>query len=248
MHDSAPALCHVLELAVTVELVAKQVPQADRARPDPVRDLRQGGLVHLEQAQLRIPGRQERGRDSRAQIRARSVVCKPSPGREDPCCHGRRGRLPIGRRNDGAPQREPRRKPVEHVRIDGRKHLSGHRRPTSGPDQTRQPADRTGGRDPERQGNLHSHAASLILFPRTSEFPALTPKGDTPNAAQIYGENTLLLGHCGFARQRGKGEGCQDITAALTRRLARVLSGGPGTAAAIRAPTPCGAKAGGALP
>jgi hypothetical protein len=40
LHDRPPTLGHVLQLAVPVELVPKQVPQADRPRPHTPRDLR----------------------------------------------------------------------------------------------------------------------------------------------------------------------------------------------------------------
>ena len=49
-----PPLCEELELAVAVELVAKEVAEAERARPDPPRDLRERGLVDLEEPELRV--------------------------------------------------------------------------------------------------------------------------------------------------------------------------------------------------
>src|SRR5829696_9240762 len=56
-----PALRDVLQLAVAVELVTKEVPEQDRARPDAANDLRQRSLVDLEQAQLRVSA-SEKGR------------------------------------------------------------------------------------------------------------------------------------------------------------------------------------------
>ena len=56
---SAPALGHELELAVTVELVAKEVSEADRVGPDPCGHVGEGALVDLEQAELRIAGGEE---------------------------------------------------------------------------------------------------------------------------------------------------------------------------------------------
>src|SRR5512133_3954349 len=41
----APALGDELELAVAVKLISEQVPEADRARADPARNLGQGGFV-----------------------------------------------------------------------------------------------------------------------------------------------------------------------------------------------------------
>src|SRR5204863_5182978 len=52
----APAGRDVLQLPVTVELVAEEVPETDRARPNPRGHLRQGRLVHLEQPQLGAAG------------------------------------------------------------------------------------------------------------------------------------------------------------------------------------------------
>ena len=49
-----PALGDVLELAVAVELVAEEVAEQDRARPDAAGDLRQRALVDLEQPQLGV--------------------------------------------------------------------------------------------------------------------------------------------------------------------------------------------------
>ena len=54
-HCRPPALGDVLQLAVAVELVPKEVPEADRPGPDTARDLRQSGLVDLEEPQLRAP-------------------------------------------------------------------------------------------------------------------------------------------------------------------------------------------------
>ena len=51
-----PALGHELELAVTVELVAKEVSEEHRPRVGTDDRLRQGGLVHLEEPKLRVLG------------------------------------------------------------------------------------------------------------------------------------------------------------------------------------------------
>ena len=48
--SGSPAIGDDLELAVAVELVAEEVAQADRARPDPCGDVREGPLVDLEEA------------------------------------------------------------------------------------------------------------------------------------------------------------------------------------------------------
>src|SRR5207245_2266832 len=72
-----------LELAVPAELAAEEVAEANRSRPQAPQELRHGALVHLEQPEIGIPGAQQRGRDSRDEIRARAVVCEPVPRTED---------------------------------------------------------------------------------------------------------------------------------------------------------------------
>src|ERR1700751_73980 len=54
-----PALCHELELAVTVELVAKEIAETDRTRSQTPHELRQRTLVDLEQPELSVPGREQ---------------------------------------------------------------------------------------------------------------------------------------------------------------------------------------------
>ena len=56
----APALGDQLELAVAVQLVAEEVAEQHRLRPDAPRDVRKRALVHLEEAQLGFGMRQER--------------------------------------------------------------------------------------------------------------------------------------------------------------------------------------------
>ena len=70
-HRLPPALGDELELAVPVELVAEEVTEADRARSKSHRNLRQGALVDLEQAELGPPRRcEQRGGDARDEVRA----------------------------------------------------------------------------------------------------------------------------------------------------------------------------------
>ena len=60
----APAGGDVLELAVAVELVAEQVAEQQRLRPEPPRELGERRLVRLEQPQLRAAGVEEGGGDA----------------------------------------------------------------------------------------------------------------------------------------------------------------------------------------
>ena len=60
---SAPAGGDELELAVAVELVAEEVAEEERPRPDAARDLRQRRLVDLEEPELGAVGGEEGGGD-----------------------------------------------------------------------------------------------------------------------------------------------------------------------------------------
>src|SRR5258705_5240580 len=55
----APARSDELELAIAVELVAKEVAEEERLRPDPAGHLGERALVDLEQAELGIACAQE---------------------------------------------------------------------------------------------------------------------------------------------------------------------------------------------
>jgi hypothetical protein len=69
-HGLTPACCDVLELSVTVELVAEEIAQADGLWPDPRDDLGQRALVDLEETELGIARVEQRGRDARDEIPA----------------------------------------------------------------------------------------------------------------------------------------------------------------------------------
>ena len=58
-----PAGGDELELAVAVELVAEEVAEEERPRPDAAGDLRQRRLVDLEQPELGAVGGEEGGGD-----------------------------------------------------------------------------------------------------------------------------------------------------------------------------------------
>ena len=73
----APALGDELELAVPVELIAEEIPEADRSRPEPSQELGQCALVDLEEPELRVAGAEQRRGDARDEIRARPVVREP---------------------------------------------------------------------------------------------------------------------------------------------------------------------------
>ena len=101
-----PALGDELELAVPIELVAEEVAQADRAGSKSHRNLRQGALVDLEQAELGAPRRREQGRgDTRDEVRARAVVHEPGAGPEDRRAQRGGGRLPVRGRDERRAER-----------------------------------------------------------------------------------------------------------------------------------------------
>ncbi len=149
----APSLGDLLELAVAVELVAKEVPEADRPGPDPAGDVRKRSLVHLEQAELRSSRRQQRRRDSGDEVRSRAVVGEPDPGREDLGRERGGGRLAVGRRHDCRPSREPGRERGDGTRIDGGEQLARQRRTSSAPREPGETAGRAGGG--ELEGKAH---------------------------------------------------------------------------------------------
>jgi hypothetical protein len=96
-HRGAPALGDVFQLAVAVELVAEEVPEADRTRTNTPRDLREGALVDLQQAQLRVVSGQQRRRDARDEVRAGVVVGEADARAEDRRRHRRGRRLAVRR-------------------------------------------------------------------------------------------------------------------------------------------------------
>ena len=139
-HCRAPALRDQLQLAVPVELVTEQVPQANRAWPDTLGDLGEGTFVHLEEAQLRAALREERGGDPGDEIGSRAVVCKAGAGSEDLRGHRRGRRLAVGGRDQRRPEREPGREPVDCARVEQREQLPGHVVPPPAPTSLDSPA------------------------------------------------------------------------------------------------------------
>src|SRR5207244_2324909 len=76
---AAPAGGDVLQLAVAVELVAEEVAEKERPRPEPRRQLRESRLVGLEEAQLGVALPEEGGGDARDEIRAGAVRGQAEP-------------------------------------------------------------------------------------------------------------------------------------------------------------------------
>ena len=137
-HRFAPASGHQLELAVPVELVAEEVPEADRSRLQAAHEFRQRALVHLEQAEVGAPGREQRGGDAGDEVRAGRVVREPVQRTQDLGRHRGRRRLPVRRRDDCGSQRESRGQPVDRIPVELGEELARDRRTASGPDPARQ--------------------------------------------------------------------------------------------------------------
>ena len=165
---TAPTLGDLLQLAVAVELVAEQVPEADRPRPDPAHHLGKMCLVELEEAELGARRRgNERGDDPGHEVRPGAVVRELEARREDLRDHRARRRLPVRRRDDGGPQRQPGREPVERARIDPPQELAGQRRAASGSREARCAPDEPRPRQLEPDRKPKRHAGE--------------PTGDPPN-------------------------------------------------------------------
>ena len=150
----APALGDVLELAVAVELVAEEVAERDDARAHAHDHLGQGELVHLEQAELGVVGREQGGGDARGEVGTGVVPGQPVRGAEDAGEHRARRRLPVRRRDDGDAGRQPGRECVDRTRIDLPEQLAGQRRAAAAPGRAREAPDEAGGARLESRGGL----------------------------------------------------------------------------------------------
>ena len=155
----APALGHELELAVAVELVAEEIAEADRPRPEALQELGQRALVHLEEPELGIAGAEQRRGDARDEVRARSVVREPVPRTEDLRRHRSRGRLAVRGRHDCGTRREARGQAVDRVTVELGEELARDRRPAPGAETSRQRRHTAGGRDLEREWGTDAHRA-----------------------------------------------------------------------------------------
>ena len=111
----APAGGDELELAVAVELVAEEVAEEQRLRPDPAGHLGQRALVDLEQPELGVARVQERGGDAGDEVGARVVVRDPDARPQDLGDHRRGRRLAVRRRDGDRALRQPRGERVDRA-------------------------------------------------------------------------------------------------------------------------------------
>ena len=156
-HGCPPAFGGQLELAVTVELVAEEVSEANGSRPERSGDGRKGTFVDFEEAELRAARRQEGRGDARDEVRPCAVVRKADPGREDLRHHRRRRRLAVRRGYERRAAWQPASEASDGPRVDRGEDLPRQRRAAAPPGQPRHPAGRSGERDLE----CKPHAASV---------------------------------------------------------------------------------------
>ena len=161
-HGTAPALGDELELAVTVELVAEEVPEANRSRPQASHELRESRLVHLEQAQVCVARAEQRGGDTGNEIRSSRVVGELVPRPEDLCHHRGRGRLAVGGRQDGGPVGESRGEAVDGAAVELGEEFPGDRGAATNSDSSRECCNAACKRDLEREWGAGAHPASLV--------------------------------------------------------------------------------------
>jgi len=154
---SAPACGNELELAVAVELVAEEVAEEQRLRPDAPCHLGQRALVDLEEPELGPAGPEEGGGDAGDEVRAGVVVRHAQPRMQDLRDHRGRRRLAIRRRDEHRTLRQPARKQVDRARIELPEQLSGQRGAATATHQAGELSGRTqcGGFDGERDRKAH---------------------------------------------------------------------------------------------
>ena len=152
--QAGPAVGERLELAVAVELVAEEVRQQVGAGVQGTRDLRQPGLVDLEQAELAAPRRA-----------SSSAVATPQPMFEPALlwttCSPERSRiaaiiaavvvLPLVAETTAAPSSSSLAHPVERARADAQQQPAGERRAAAAAEAAAERAHGAGEQAPEAE-------------------------------------------------------------------------------------------------
>ena len=169
-----PALGDVLELPVAVELVAEEVAEQHRARPDPANDLRQRAFVDLEQAQVGVALGEEGGGDPGDEVRAGAVPGEPAARLEDLGGHrGRRG-LAVRRRDDGGAVAKPCRERVDRAGIELPEELARQRRAAARAGDPGELGGRARGQGLDGEAGAHQSASlpvDLALRTRRTRLP-----------------------------------------------------------------------------
>ena len=165
----APALCDDLKLSVAVELVAEEVEEADGARAEPAGHLGQGGLVHLEEPQLRAVSLEQRRGDAGDEIRPGAIVRQAHVAAEDFGHHRGRRRLAVRRRDQHRAAREAPGEAIDRVGIELPQELAGDGRPSACAGKTRQPSDGACSEDLGLQREPHGPASVSRVREGTAE-------------------------------------------------------------------------------
>ena len=135
-HGRPPALGDELQLAVPIELVAKEIAESDDSRLRALERLRERSFVDFEQTELRAAAGDEGGCDPREQVRAGTVPRERTPLPEDLGGHGGRGGLPVGRRDDDDTVGKAGRECIDGTRIHLPEDLPRQRRAAAASDGT----------------------------------------------------------------------------------------------------------------
>ncbi len=171
MQVARPTLGDRLELAVAVELVAKQVAKHDRARVQLRCDRVEPQLVDLEQPQLagdravRARRREQRRRDPARHVRALGVVDeRDARALEDARGHRRRRRLPVRRGDEGAALSQARSERADRVAVEADQHAPGSARCAVAA-QPRERCDGARERELRRERERHQRASAASAGP-----------------------------------------------------------------------------------
>ena len=172
----APALGDVLELAVAVELVAEEVAEQHRARPDAADDLRQRALVHLEQPQLGVALRRGAWRRRRRRgSRPERFQARRRPGSRISAAIAVVVVLPFVAETTAAPSRQPRRERVDRARIELPEQLARQRRAAAGAREAGELRGRARGERFDGEAGAHRAAERSPgvagAIPRSRELP-----------------------------------------------------------------------------
>jgi len=154
---SAPARRDDLELAVAVELVAEEIAEEQRLRPNAARHLGERALVDLEETELGPARSEERGGDSGDEVRPGVVVCDTHPRTQDLGDHRGRRRLPVGRRDEHRPLCQASCEQVDRAGIELPEQLSGQRRAAAAAGEAGELAGHAKGGRFEIEGDRKAH-------------------------------------------------------------------------------------------
>ncbi len=176
-HGLGPVLRQRLDLAVAIELVAEEVAEHHHGGIELGRDLREPGLVDLEQALAAALLEQRRG-DAPGHVRSRPVVDRVAPvGLEHGGDHSRRRRLAVGRADHRRTAVQPLTQPAQCLGFHAQQDAARQRRAAAAA------AGAAGGSDRARRGQLGAEQGS-VRAPSVILRRAPRPLKPRPRAAQ----------------------------------------------------------------